>query len=117
MNGRKEGTGVYAGDRTAANRAGCGEVRRHATVPVSQVLDVVVTSNARYPLDLNLYQSVKGMSAAARVVRRGGDIIVAAECWDGIPDHGLLASLIAEAQDPGELLRRLRTDQVHVRVA
>jgi nickel-dependent lactate racemase len=45
----------------------------------------VITSNSGYPLDLNVYQSVKGMSAAERVVKKGGSIIMAAECWDGIP--------------------------------
>ena len=40
--------------------------------PVARPFDVVVTTNSGYPLDLNLYQSVKGMSAAARIVRRGG---------------------------------------------
>ena len=50
--------------------------------------DVVVTTNSGFPLDQNLYQAVKGMSAAAQVVRPGGTIVCAAECRDGFPDHG-----------------------------
>ena len=50
--------------------------------------DVVVTSNSGYPLDQNLYQAVKGMSAAAKVVKPGGLIVCAAECRDGFPGHG-----------------------------
>ncbi|MGB9594277.1 MAG: hypothetical protein ACPL7R_09085, partial [Anaerolineae bacterium] len=66
--------------------------------------DIVITSNSGYPLDLNLYQAVKGMSAAAQVVKPGGSIIVAAECWDGIPDHGEFKRLLQLAPTPGELL-------------
>ena len=65
----------------------------------------MITSNSGYPLDLNLYQSVKGMSAAAQVVRPGGAILIAAECWDGIPDHGLLESCCGSRLTPGLLDR------------
>ena len=47
------------------------------------------------------------MSAAARIVREGGDIIVAAECWDGIPDHGEYKRLLWEAESPEDLMRTL----------
>jgi nickel-dependent lactate racemase len=67
-------------------------------------ITAVFAANSGYPLDLNLYQSVKGMSAAAQVVREGGTIIVAADCWDGIPEHGLYAQLLREADNPQELL-------------
>ena len=66
--------------------------------PVPHPYDIVITSNSGYPLDLNLYQAVKGMSAAAQVVRPGGAIIIAAECWDGIPEHGLFGELLREAE-------------------
>ena len=68
--------------------AACDLVRRTAMRPVAAPYDVVVTSNSGYPLDQNLYQAVKGMSAAAMVVRPGGLIVIAAECRDGYPDHG-----------------------------
>ena len=76
------------------------------TVP--HFFDVVITTNSGYPLDLNLYQAVKGMSAAARIVRPGGSIIVAAECWDGIPDHGQYKRLLWEAGSLDALLARLQ---------
>ena len=59
--------------------------------------DIVVTTNGGYPLDQNLYQTVKGMSAAAQIVKPGGAILVAAECSDGFPGHGALPG------DPGRL--------------
>ena len=56
--------------------------------------EIVVTTNSGYPLDRNLYQSVKGMAAAATVVASGGTIICAAECVDGLPDDGPYARLL-----------------------
>jgi len=102
-------TGVFSGDVVAAYRAGTEFVRKTAMVEVPSSFDIVVASNSGYPLDLNLYQAVKGMSAAARVVRPGGSIIVAAECWDGVPDHGSFGKLLREAKDVDELLARIRS--------
>ena len=55
---------------------------------VAAPFDIVITTNSGYPLDQNLYQAIKGISAAAEMVRPGGTIICAAECRDGLPDHG-----------------------------
>ena len=104
LNRDKEITGVFAGDLDAAHAAGCAFVKETAMVGVPHAFDIVITTNSGYPLDLNLYQSVKGMSAAAKVVRQGGVIIVASDCWDGIPEHGLYAQLLREANSPEDLL-------------
>ncbi len=104
LNKDKQITGVFAGDLDVAHAAGCAFVRETAMVPVPRPFDIAVTTNSGYPLDLNLYQSVKGMSAAAQVVRKGGAIIIAADCWDGIPDHGLYGQLLREADSPQALL-------------
>ena len=83
-------------------------VKHQAMVAVEQPFDIVITSNSGYPLDLNLYQTVKGMSAAAQIVRKGGCIIAAAECWDGIPSHGEYGQMLLEADSPEALLRTVR---------
>jgi len=101
-------TAVYAGDLQAAHRVGTDAVRQTAMSPVDAPFDIVITSNSGYPLDLNLYQAVKGMSAAAQVVRQGGSIIVVAECWDGIPDHGEYKNILQMADTPHALLEILR---------
>ncbi|MCL7455191.1 MAG: nickel-dependent lactate racemase, partial [Anaerolineae bacterium] len=75
LNEQRRITGVFAGDLVQAHRAGAAFVRETALQAVPEAFDVVLTSNSGYPLDLNLYQGVKGMSAAARIVRPGGDII------------------------------------------
>ena len=64
----------------------------------------MVTTNSGYPLDQNLYQAVKGMSAGATVVRPGGTIICAAECRDGFPDHGSYREVLASEASPEALL-------------
>jgi len=107
LNRGREITGVFAGDLVAAHRVGVAFVREKAMQPVPGPFDIVITSNSGYPLDLNLYQAVKGMSAAAQIVRPGGDIIVAAECWDGVPSHGEYQRLLWEANSPQELLDKV----------
>jgi nickel-dependent lactate racemase len=109
LNRAREITGVFAGDLRQAHAAGCDFCRQSAMAPVPRLFDIVITTNSGYPLDLNLYQAVKGMSAAARVVRQGGSIIVAAECWDGIPEHGEYANLLREADSPQALLDRIES--------
>jgi lactate racemase len=103
LNRDKQITGVFAGDLVAAHAAGIAHIRESAMVPVDQPFDVALTTNAGYPLDLDLYQTVKGISAAAQVVRKGGAILVASECWDGIPAHGNYKQLLWETSSPQEL--------------
>ena len=109
LNRDKEITDVFAGDLDAAHAAGCAFVKETAMAPVAEPFDIVITSNSGYPLDLNLYQAVKGMSAAAQVAKEGGAIIVAADCWDGIPDHGLYGQFLREASSPQDLLETIFT--------
>ena len=97
-------TSAYAGELFAVHRAACQGARRTAMQPVEKPFEVVITTNSGYPLDLNLYQSVKGMSAGAQVVKDGGAIICAAECSDGIPEHGEYKKLLGEREGPQELL-------------
>lgn len=108
LNRDREITGIFAGELEAAHAAGREFCRGSAMVPVPHTYDVVITSNSGYPLDLNLYQAVKGMSAAARIVRPGGAIIIAAECWDGIPEHGDYARLLRSVDSPRALLEMVQ---------
>jgi nickel-dependent lactate racemase len=108
LNRAREITGVFAGELQRAHAAGCDFCRQSAMVAVDRPFDIVITTNSGYPLDLNLYQAVKGMSAAARIVRQGGSIIIAAQCWDGIPEHGEYANLLRQASSPQALLARIQ---------
>jgi lactate racemase len=97
LNINREITGIFAGEMLAAHSKGCAFVKENAMVPVDAPYDIVLTTNSGYPLDQNLYQTVKGMSAASQIIKQGGSIILAAACEDGLPDHGRYASLLAEA--------------------
>ncbi len=91
VNRDKHITKVFAGELFAEHREACDAARRDAMRAVPHAFDVVLTSNSGFPLDQNLYQAVKGLSAAARVVKPGGTIVIAGECRDGIPAHGSYA--------------------------
>lgn len=75
---------AVAGDPEKAHKQGCelcALLTRVSPVPA----DIVVTSNGGYPLDQNIYQSVKGMTSAEACLRPGGVIIICAALDDG---HG-----------------------------
>jgi nickel-dependent lactate racemase len=77
-------TGVFAGDPRQAHAAGVQAVRGfvRSTVPIAA--DIVITTSAGFPLDLTYYQAIKGMTAALPVLKKGGMLILAAECAEGL---------------------------------
>jgi lactate racemase len=107
LNERREITGVFAGDLIEAHRAGCEFVRQSAMQKVDAPFEICVTTNSGYPLDLNLYQGIKGLSAGARVLRKGGLLILACECREGIPSGSPFHQLLLSAKTPEEILSRL----------
>ena len=82
-------------------RGGRRRCKRSGTASTSSL-----STNGGYPLDRNLYQAVKGMAAAERVVRSGGTIVMAAACADGTPDGGAFARLLADAAERRRARRR-----------
>ena len=110
INRNRKVTSVYAGDLFMAHEAACRSAKNSAMQEVDRPFDVVVTTNSGYPLDQNLYQAVKGMSAAAQIVKDGGTIVCAAECSDGIPDHGQYKKLLTMRDSPKDLLDMILAD-------
>jgi len=104
LNERREITGFFCGEVNAAHTSGCAFAKESAMTPVEAPFPLVITTNSGYPLDQNLYQSVKGMAAAAEIVAEGGQILLAAECRDGFPDHGNFARLVFEHDSPQAML-------------
>jgi nickel-dependent lactate racemase len=104
LNRDQEITSFYCGDPIEAHERGCEAVRESAMVPCEQPFPIVVTTNGGYPLDQNLYQTVKGMSAGAQIVREGGYILTAARCNDGFPAHGNFRKLLVEHPTPQAIL-------------
>src|SRR6185369_5726010 len=100
---------VFAGDIIKAHKVGTEFVRKSAMQAVKEPFDVVVTTNSGYPLDLNLYQGVKGMSAGARIIKPGGTLILACECREGVPANSPLDKLLRQMAGPEEILAQLAT--------
>jgi nickel-dependent lactate racemase len=109
LNEQRQLTGVFAGDLLKAHKTGCEFVRTSAMQRVKSPFDVVVTTNSGYPLDLNLYQGVKGMSAAARIIKHRGTLILACECREGVPAGSHLDRLLRDVSNPEEILTLLAT--------
>lgn len=109
LNAERRITGVFAGDLIAAHREGCEFVRRTAMRAVQKPFEVVVTTNSGYPLDMNLYQGVKGLSAGARILKDGGTLILAAECREGMPEGSPCDRLLRSAPSPAAVLEKIRT--------
>jgi nickel-dependent lactate racemase len=104
-------TGVFAGDPLAAHSRGVEFARTAVRCTVPKQADIVITTSAGYPLDLTLYQSVKGMTAALPIVKRGGLLIIAAECAEGLgsPEFTTMATSFHSAS---EFIERIMTNPV-----
>lgn len=109
LNHERQITGYFCGDLLAAHRRGTEFVRESAMQPQDAPYDIVVTTNAGYPLDRNLYQAVKGMRTADRIVREGGHILVAAECRDGFPGGSPFEELLRSVSSADEILEKIST--------
>jgi lactate racemase len=104
INRRREITGFFCGDVLEAHREGCRAAKATAMVACDRPFPLVVTTNSGYPLDQNLYQTVKGMSAAAQIVAQDGVILTASRCNDGFPAHGNFRALMTDHPGPRAVL-------------
>jgi len=103
----REITGVFAGDLEMAHQAGVEFVKQTAMIPVSSPFDIVISTSAGYPLDISMYQSVKGMVVANQIVKDGGAIILAAECAEGLPGTGEYKDILSLGNSPEEVLNHI----------
>ena len=107
VNRDRQITGMFCGEVMTAHLAGCAFARSTAMVACPEPFPIVVTTNSGYPLDQNLYQAVKGMSAAAQIVSDGGYIAAAARCDDGFPSHGNFKKLLFDHDSPRAILNTI----------
>ena len=96
---------AFSGDSQLAHEEGCKFVMELSSVKSIQA-DIVISSNGGYPLDQNIYQSVKGMTAAEATCRKGGVIIMIAACNDGHGGKSFYETL-ANSKGPKELLEKI----------
>lgn len=95
----------FAGNADAAHREGCDFLTGLAGAKAAPA-DIVITGNGGYPLDQNLYQAVKCMTAAEASINPGGVIIVAAEARDGHGGEGFYGAF-ANTRLPEEVMRTI----------
>jgi lactate racemase len=107
LNERREITGVFSGDPVAAHLDGCRFLSSFCTCEIEEPLDFIVTTNAGAPLDCNLYQTVKGITGAAAVVKKGGDIVIASRCDEG-EGSAEYREVLEMVDSPASFLRRLQ---------
>tara|TARA_B100001109_G_scaffold254655_1_gene255007 strand:- start:428 stop:1723 length:1296 start_codon:yes stop_codon:yes gene_type:complete len=113
LNRNQKITNIFSGNLIDSHNLACDFARKTAMVEVDEPYDLVITSNSGYPLDQNLYQTVKGLSAASQVVKDGGEILCISECSDGIPNHGKFYSLLSEFNDPNQVENILSDPNFH----
>jgi len=100
LNGNHEIIGSFAGDMEAAHEKGCDFVRSLASVDKVDC-DIAISTNGGYPLDQNIYQAIKGMTAAEATLPDSGIIIMIAGCRDGHGGVGFYHN-IADVKNPEE---------------
>lgn len=104
IDSEKRVAAAFAGDFRQAHEAGVAFLRKYCEVPAVYG-DIVVTSNGGAPLDQNLYQCVKGMTAAEAACRPGGTIILCAEIADGMGGDAFYRQL-KDCESPEALYKR-----------
>lgn len=104
LDGDKKIIGSFAGDMVDAHKVGCDFVKDLASVKKIPS-DIAVSTNGGFPLDQNIYQAVKGMTAAEATNKEGGVIIMVAGSQDGHGGEGFYHN-IADVADPKEFLEK-----------
>jgi len=107
LNSHKKVVKVVAGDVTKAHREGTKYVNDMFRVEIDALADIVLTSPGGYPKDIDLYQTHKGMENASLAVKKGGIIIIAGECRDGLGE-GKFAQALDGKLSPQELIEELK---------
>lgn len=104
LNEDKKIIASFAGDVEKAHKTGCLFVEKLAEVE-NIPCDIAIATNGGYPLDQNIYQAVKGMTAAEAVNKEQGVIIMVAGCADGHGGEGFYKNL-AQVSSPEEFLEK-----------
>ncbi len=127
LNDRREIAAVFAGDWEKAHRKACETVTAHFAVKIGEHADVVIATPGGYPKDINYIQSHKAYDNAFYAVKKGGVVILAAECRDGLGNEILEEYLAVPSIEEHEkrlkdhfqisghtaLAHRLKTQAVH----
>jgi len=103
----RELTGIFSGEMQKAHSAGLAYVKESAMIMVDEPFDIVISTAGGYPLDISMYQSVKGIAVASCMVKDGGDIVLVSECFEGLLAYGEYGEIMRKADSPEALLNML----------
>jgi nickel-dependent lactate racemase len=106
-------TGIFVGDLEKAHDQGVAFEREHVTDTVPEPVDIVITTSAGFPLDATFYQSIKGLTAALPIVKKGGSIILAAQCQEGLGSLEF-SRLVRETTDIDLFMQNILRDDYFV---
>jgi nickel-dependent lactate racemase len=111
--GKRPIAGVFAGNAVEAHRQGVGFVSRVMLEILDEPVDAVITTSAGYPLDLTFYQAIKGVTAAAHIVKPGGKILLFAACEEGAgaPEF---SRMLNENSSDADFMRRIAAAPVEI---
>jgi len=109
LNSHKKVVRVVAGDVTKAHREGAEYINNIFGVKIDNLADIVIASPGGYPKDIDLYQTHKAMENAKLAVKKGGIIIVAGECRDGLGEESFAEALNGKLS-PKELIEELKNN-------
>jgi lactate racemase len=98
--------GVFAGEPVAAHRSGVEFVSQVMLETLDEPVDAVITTSGGYPLDLTFYQAIKGITAAAHIVKPGGKILLLAACQEGA-GAAEFSRMLRESPSREEFLHRI----------
>jgi nickel-dependent lactate racemase len=107
LNAQKQITHVLAGNPWSAHIAGCEIEKGIVQSEIDHKVDITIVTNGGAPLDLDFYQTVKGIDTAAKITRPGGAIIVASSCHAGVGSADFKA-LHSGCQSPQEVLEKIK---------
>jgi nickel-dependent lactate racemase len=110
VDSNKNMTNLLVGEPWQTHRRAAQLVTKEVRVTFHEPFDVVITTNGGYPLDRNLYQCVKGLAVAEMMVKKGGAIILASECRDGV-GHEAFEKYMSYGTSPKEVLDKLKQDE------
>ena len=106
LDAKKRVTGVFSGHAVKAFEKGAAFCRKRVTLSAGKEFDIVLTTGGGAPLDRNFYQTVKGIVGALPAVKKGGTIIIASGCRDGI-GSGDFIRLLTGFKNPKEYIGKI----------
>jgi len=106
INADKKVVHAVAGDAIEAHESGCRFLQKFCQVTPKQKADIAISTNGGYPLDQNMYQSVKGMTAAEAAAKEDGIIIMVSNCGDGHGGEGFYQAL-KDCESPKALMAEI----------